>query len=447
MATKTRTAARPKAAAPGERLEINLYEEINTWSVRSIVERLQAAPDAAVLLRVNSPGGDVQEGFALSSALRTHKGQKTAVIEGVCASAATFPLCACDLVQMHPESLLMVHAPWGGAGGTADEIETYAEVLRKMEGLMVGLYQRKTGADEATVRSWMEKDTWWTPQEALAAGLCDEILTDAPAPSARASAARFAALLKLPIRPPKAAKNTRNNMEEIRDKLAQFGLAEDDSNLPEALAAYLAESEDSPAERKELAKAAEEFMKSRAKAEDDDKPEEESSTGDGKSKARLRADAHTDPAVQRLIASLTGQVTKMSKQVERYEAAERKRAEAEFFAAAEMHTSRKEAEEYVSDCDGDLAKALRLIQKLPKKGGALSRWYAGGSPIGGGSNPAADTYEGTKVINLGRHEIHIHGGGLSALAKKIAADRKIPLRDAMRAAVRERPDLYQRAAG
>ena len=39
------------------------------------------------------------------------------------------------------------------------------------------------------------------------------------------------------------------------------------------------------------------------------------------------------------------------------------------------------------------------------------------------------------------------GGGLSALAKKIAADRKIPLRDAMRAAVRERPDLYQRAAG
>lgn len=446
MTAKTPTTARPKAAAA---LEICLYEEINTWSVRSIVERLQAAPEAPVNLRINSPGGDVQEGFALTSALRTHRGHKTCVVEGVAASAATFPLTACDLVQMHPASMIMLHGPWGGAGGTADEIQNYAEVLRKMESLMIGMYQKRSGADEETVRSWMARDTWMTPQEALEAGLCDEILTDAPAPSARASAARFAALLRLPIRAPKQpAKNTRNTKmnEELRDKLAKHGLAEDGGNMEEAYSAYMAETEDGPAERKEMARAMEEMKESKAKAEDD-KPEEESSTGDGKSKARLRADAHADPAVQRLIASLTGQVAKMGKQVERYEAAERKRAESEFFAAAELHVSKKEAEEYVSDCDGDLAKALRLIQKLPKKAGALSRWYAGGSPIGGGSNPAADSYETTKVINLGRHEIHIHGRGLSALAKKIAADRKIPLRDAMRAAVRERPDLYQRAAG
>lgn len=445
MALPSRT-ARPKAAAA---LEICLYEEINTWSVRSIVERLQAAPGADVTLRINSPGGDVQEGFALSSALRTHQGRKVAVVEGVCASAATFPLCACDEVRMHPESLVMLHAPWGGASGTADQIEDYAQVLRQMESLMVGMYMRRTGADEETVKGWMARDTWWTPAEAVEAGLADAVIADAPAPPARASAARFAALLKLPIRAPKQpAKNTRNTKmnEELRDKLAKHGLAEDGGNMEEAYSAYMSETEDGPAERKEMARAMEEMKESKAKAEDD-KPEEESSTGDGKSKARIRQDAASDPAVQRLIASLTGQVTKMSKQVERYEQVERKRAESEFFAAAEMHTSRKEAEEYVSDCDGDLAKALRLIQKLPKKAGALSRWYAGGSPIGGGSNPAADSYETTKVINLGRHEIHIHGRGLSALAKKIAADRKIPLREAMRAAVRERPDLYQRAAG
>lgn len=436
MAAKNPTAASPKAAAPGERLELNLYEEINTWSVRSLVERLQAAPDAPVLLRVNSPGGDVQEGFALASALRTHRGHKTAVVEGVCASAATFPLCACDLVQMHPESLLMVHQPWGGAGGTADEIETYAEVLRKMESLMIGLYQRKTGADEATVRSWMQRgDHWMTPTEAKEAGFADAILTDAPAPSARASAARFAALLRLPIRPPTAAKNTRNTMEEtLKDKLAKHGLAEDDSNLPEALAAYLAETEDGPKDRQATAKAAEEYMESRKAKAEDDKPEEESSTGDGKSKARIRQDAHADPAVAKLVEKLTARL-------ETYEAKERKRAEAEFYASAELHVSRKEAEEYAALCDNDLAKALKLVQKLPRKQGALSRWYAGGSPIGGSSTPAADSYEATKVIHQGNKVVNLHGYGLRALAKKIQADKQCSLEQAYKAAARERPDL------
>lgn len=443
MAAASRT-ARPRAAAA---LEICLYEEINQWSVRSIVERLQMAPGADVTLRINSPGGDVQEGFALSSALRTHQGRKVAVVEGVCASAATFPLCACDEVRMHPESMLMLHAPWGGASGNADDLENYASVLRQMESLMVSMYARRTGKDEATVREWMSRDTWWTPSEALAAGLCDSVIEDAPAPSARASAARFAALLRLPIRASQPAKNTRNTTmeEKLRDKLAKHGLAEDGGNMEEAYSAYMAETEDGPAERKEMARAMEEMKEASAKAEDGDK-DEESSTGDGKSKARLRADAHADPAVAKLIDSLTGQVNKMSKQVERYEAAERKRAEAEFFAAAEMHTSRKEAEEYVALCDGDLTKALKLVQKLPKKAGALSRWYAGGSPIGGSSTPAADSYEATKVVRQGSTVVNLHGFGLRALAKKIQAERKCSLEAAYKAAARERPDLARASA-
>ena len=397
MATKTRTAARPKAAAPGERLEINLYEEINTWSVRSIVERLQAAPDAAVLLRVNSPGGDVQEGFALSSALRTHKGQKTAVIEGVCASAATFPLCACDLVQMHPESLLMVHAPWGGAGGTADEIETYAEVLRKMEGLMVGLYQRKTGATEEQVRAWMQAETWFTPQEALGV-FCDEILTTGAPPAARASAARYVAMARKHKDKKTMAKATENDgipdggaiPENLRAKLAKHGMGEDPSHeeMMAAYDAYMEETDDGPDGRREMKRCMERMKMAmdgdepEAKMDDMDDDEETSEDKSKKMSAKLRQSANLDPAVAKLVDTLTGQVSTMGKKLSTFEAKEKARAEESFYAAAEKYTSREDAADYVAKCGGDHDKAMALIKKLPQRS-VFGRLFAGGSPVAG----------------------------------------------------------------
>ena len=438
MAAAAKQTPRAQAA-----LELCLYDEINTWSVRGIVERLQMNPGAEVTLRINSPGGDVQEGFALSSALRTHQGRKVAVVEGVCASAATFPLCACDEVRMHPESFLMVHAPWGGATGNAEEIEEYAAVLRQMESLMVSMYQRKTGADETTVRSWMEKDTWLTPQQALEAGFCDEIITDAPALSARASAARFAAKLKLPSRAPAPANKTRKNMEEIRDKLAKYGLAEDGGNVEEALARYLSETEDGPQDRQATAKAAQEYMQSRTKAKED---EEESSTGDG-GKARLRKDAASDPAVQKLIAQLTSQVESLGKKVAGHEESEKQRAEKEFYASAALHTSRKDAEEYLALCEGDTAKALKLIQKLPRKAGAaLDAWYAGGSPVGGASRTGGAPLESVKSVRLGNTVVNLHGSGLRELARKIQGEKKCSLLEAYKLAARERPDLARATA-
>ena len=444
MAAPART-ARPKAAAPGERLELDLYGEINAWSVRDLIATLRANPNADVTLRINSPGGDVIEGFALANVLQGHAGKKVAIVEGACCSAATFIACACE-VRMYPESFLMVHGPSADTWGGVEDMESAAALLSKMRDLMTNMYTRKTGADEATVRAWLERDEWMKPDEALAAGFCDEILTLPLPPSARARTARYVAILKPSIRPPTAAKNMRNNMEEkLRDKLAKHGLAEDGGNMEEAYSAYMAETEDGPAERKEMARAMEEMKEASAKAEDDEDKDEESSTGDG-AKARVRADAHADPAVAKLIDSLTGQVNKMSKQVERYEAAERKRAEAEFFATAEMHTSRKEAEEYVALCDGDLGKALKLVQKLPRKADALSRWYAGGSPIGGSSNAAADSYEATKTIRQGSTVVNLHGFGLRALAQKIQKERKCSLEAAYKAAARERPDLARASA-
>ena len=103
------------------------------------------------------------------------------------------------------------------------------------------------------------------------------------------------------------------------------------------------------------------------KHEDED-DSEKSITDEKAMSKRVRKDADSDPATQKLVAELTGKMGQMSKQLAAFEQAEAKRSQAEFYRAAERHTSRKDADEYVALCDGDLGKALKLIQKLPAKG-------------------------------------------------------------------------------
>lgn len=156
---------------------IDIYDEISFWGVgaQRIVEQLKAAGTDDIEVHINSPGGDVFEGFAIANALRAYKGRKIAIIDGLCASAATFPAVACDEVVMCEASMFMVHDPWSLAVGSADDMEAQALVLRQLTDLMVGMYTRKTGKDEVQVRAWVSEETWFKPEEAKAAGFCDRI--------------------------------------------------------------------------------------------------------------------------------------------------------------------------------------------------------------------------------------------------------------------------------
>src|SRR4051812_36577445 len=105
-----------------EPLRISLYDDITPEVARDIAAQLSANPDADLVLRINSPGGEVTSGYALANAIKAHLGSKIAVIDGLCASAATFPACACDEIHMHAESLFMVHGAWSEVSGGPAEM-------------------------------------------------------------------------------------------------------------------------------------------------------------------------------------------------------------------------------------------------------------------------------------------------------------------------------------
>lgn len=204
---------------------INLYDAIDFWgwNAQRFVEELRAAGSQDIELHINSPGGDVFEGFAIANALRTHQGKKVCIVDGICASAATFPAVVCDEIVMYEAGMLMVHDPWGVAMGGAEDLEAHADVLRKITDQMVALYVRKTKASEEQVRAWISAETWFKPDEAKVAGFCDRIAEQAAKIDARA-VQRFAARWRNPPQfqaqaktpppsPPQPSPSPRGNMD------------------------------------------------------------------------------------------------------------------------------------------------------------------------------------------------------------------------------------------
>jgi hypothetical protein len=112
------------------------------------------------------------------NSLKSHKARKVAVVDGVAISAGSIIAMAADEIRMHAGSLMMIHAPWGGAKGNATELRKTADVMDKWAEAMVQIYVAKTGKPEEEIRGMFQsgEDYWYTAEEAKAAGFADTII-------------------------------------------------------------------------------------------------------------------------------------------------------------------------------------------------------------------------------------------------------------------------------
>lgn len=130
-----------------------------------------------VELHVNSPGGDVHEGVAMLNVLRAHPGRVTAIVEGLAASAASFIVAGgADHVIMRPHSEMMLHAPWTALEGDGPTLVKAAGDLERLGGTLARIYADKAGGTPEHWADVMAAETWYTADEAVAAGLADEVV-------------------------------------------------------------------------------------------------------------------------------------------------------------------------------------------------------------------------------------------------------------------------------
>jgi ATP-dependent protease ClpP protease subunit len=126
-------------------------------------------------IHVDSLGGDVFQATAIFNALQNHPAYKTAYVDGVAASAASFLIQAADHIVMGHGTQLMIHDAMGVFNGNVSGLDEFRALLDSTSNNIAAFYANRAGGDVKTWRKRMQAETWYTAEEAVAAGLADEV--------------------------------------------------------------------------------------------------------------------------------------------------------------------------------------------------------------------------------------------------------------------------------
>lgn len=159
--------------------EIYLYDEIanSFWfgiSAKEFKRKLDAAKGKDVVIRVNSPGGDVFEGIAIYNLIKDYKGKVTAKIDGLCASIASVIVMAADEIVMPGNTMMMIHDPWTIAMGDSAQFTKLVSRLEKTKFAMISSYKSRMNVTEEEISQMMQEETWFNAPDAIAIGLADK---------------------------------------------------------------------------------------------------------------------------------------------------------------------------------------------------------------------------------------------------------------------------------
>ena len=161
--------------------QILLSGEINKELAEKIVrDLLMMEADSAEPIRmyIDSPGGDVEAGFAIFDMIRFINAPVTLIGMGLVASAAALILLAVPKERRValPNSQYLIHQPMSGIKGVATDIEIHAQELAKTRAKLNKIISDETGKDLEQVTKDTDRDYWLNAEEAVNYGLVSRIV-------------------------------------------------------------------------------------------------------------------------------------------------------------------------------------------------------------------------------------------------------------------------------
>jgi ATP-dependent Clp protease protease subunit len=138
-------------------------------------------PKKDIEFYINSPGGSVTAGLAIYDTMQTLTCDVKTYCVGQAASMGAVLLCAGakDKRFALPNSRIMIHQPWGGAEGTAADIDIHAREILRMRTMLNNILATHTGQKLSKVSRDTERDFFMSADEAVKYGLVDKTLTPA----------------------------------------------------------------------------------------------------------------------------------------------------------------------------------------------------------------------------------------------------------------------------
>jgi ATP-dependent Clp protease, protease subunit len=131
-----------------------------------------------ISLYINSPGGSVSAGLAIYDTMRLIPNDVSTLAMGLAGSMGQFLLCAGTAGKRFslPHAQILMHQGSAGFGGTAADVEIYADQLERVGITLTRLIAEHTGQSAATVEMDSRRDRWFNAEEARDYGIIDHIL-------------------------------------------------------------------------------------------------------------------------------------------------------------------------------------------------------------------------------------------------------------------------------
>ena len=160
---------------------VMLTGEITKESADQVVRQLlvlDSESDEPITVYINSPGGDVDAGFAIYDMVRFISAPVTMVGIGLVASAASLVLLAVPAERRvgFANSSYLIHQPLSKMKGVAADVLIHASVIERLRAKLDGIIAEATGKSVDEVSADTERDHWLFADEALSYGLISRIV-------------------------------------------------------------------------------------------------------------------------------------------------------------------------------------------------------------------------------------------------------------------------------
>jgi ATP-dependent protease ClpP protease subunit len=130
-----------------------------------------------IWLHIHSYGGDLFTGFSVADQLALIKSPVYAVVEGICASAATLIAMSCTKRYILPNSFMLIHQLSSFMWGTHEQFKDEMSLQNKAMERLVEFYAARSKVTVDELRQMLLRDTWLEAAACVQMGFADEILS------------------------------------------------------------------------------------------------------------------------------------------------------------------------------------------------------------------------------------------------------------------------------
>jgi ATP-dependent Clp protease protease subunit len=134
-----------------------------------------------ISMYINSPGGSVTAGLAIYDTMQFVKSDIATYCLGQAASMGALIFSAGTKGKRYclPSSRIMMHQPWGGAGGQATDIGITAKEIVRLKKMMTNYLAENCGKTYDEIAKDLERDFYLSADEAVVYGVADKVIKKA----------------------------------------------------------------------------------------------------------------------------------------------------------------------------------------------------------------------------------------------------------------------------